>query len=110
MMVENLPPQLPCAFTTPELVIGDSISNKLFIYPNPNSGQFRITYYSPTNTRYQVVVMDTKGSVLYRKSYEVTNRYQLIDINLKWASSGLYIVQIQDSSGGQLASGKVIIN
>jgi len=109
MMVENLPPQLPCAFTTPELVIGDSISNKLFIYPNPNSGQFRITYYSPTNTRYQVVVMDTKGAVLYRRPHEVTNRYQLIDINLQGASSGLYILQIQDPTGKQLAAGKLVI-
>lgn len=110
MTIENLPPQLPCAYTTPELVIGDSISSKLFIYPNPNNGQFRVTYYSPTNTRYQVVVMDTKGAVLYRKPHEVTNRYQLIDINLEGASRGMYIIQIQDPTGKQLASGKLVIH
>ncbi len=110
MAVENLSPQLPCTYTTPELVIGDSLSNKLFIYPNPNNGQFRVTYYSPTNTRYQVVVLDTKGAVLYRKPHEVTNRYQLIDINLQGASSGLYLLQIQDPTGKQLAAGKLIIN
>jgi len=110
MTVENLPPQLPCAYTTPELVIGDSISSKLVIYPNPNNGQFRVTYYSPTNTRYQVVVMDTKGAVLYRKPHEVTNRYQLIDINLSGASRGLYILQIQDPNGVQLATGKLVIH
>jgi PKD repeat protein len=109
MTVENLPPQLPCAYTTPELVIGDSVSSKLFIYPNPNNGQFRVTYYSPTNTRYQVVVMDMKGAVLYRKPHEVTNRYQLIDINLQGASSGLYLLQIQDPIGKQLASGQLVI-
>jgi PKD repeat protein len=110
MAIENLPPQLPCSYTTPELVIGDSVSSKLFIYPNPNNGQFRVTYYSPTNTRYQVVVMDTKGAVLYRKPHEVTNRYQLIDINLQGASSGLYLLQIQDPTGKQLASGQLVIH
>ena len=110
MAIENLPPQLPCSYTTPELVIGDSVSSKLFIYPNPNNGQFRVTYYSPTNTRYQVVVMDMKGAVLYRKPHEVTNRYQLIDINLQGASSGLYLLQIQDPTGKQLASGQLVIH
>jgi PKD repeat protein len=110
MAIENLPPQLPCSYTTPELVIGDSVSSKLFIYPNPNNGQFRVTYYSPTNTRYQVVVMDMKGAVLYRKPHEVTNRYQLIDINLQGASSGLYIIQILDTAGKQLAVEKLIIH
>ena len=56
MVIENLPPLLPCAFTTAEVVISDSLSAKLFIYPNPSSGLFRVTYYSPTHTRYQVVV------------------------------------------------------
>jgi PKD repeat protein len=109
MTIENLPPQLPCAYTTSEVIIGDSASSKLFIYPNPNNGQFRVTYYSPTNTRYQVVVMDTKGAVLYRKPHEVTNRYQLIDINLIGASRGMYILQIQDPTGKQLAAGKLVI-
>jgi PKD repeat protein len=109
MAIENLPTQLPCSYTTPELVIGDSVSSKLFIYPNPNNGQFKVTYYSATNTRYQVVVMDTKGAVLYRKPHEVTNRYQLIDINLTGTSRGLYILQIQDPTGKQLASGKLVI-
>jgi PKD repeat protein len=109
MVIENLPPLLPCAFTTAEVVISDSLSAKLFIYPNPSSGLFRVTYYSPTNTRYQVVVVDTKGAILYRRSHEVTNRYQLIDINLTGASSGLYIVQIQDPNGKQLATGKLVI-
>jgi len=48
--------------------------------------------------------------VLYRKPHEVTNRYQLIDINLLGASRGLYILQIQDPNGVQLATGKLVIH
>jgi PKD repeat protein len=109
MTVENLSPLLACAYTTTDLIVGDSVSTKLFIYPNPSNGLFRVTYYSPTNTRFQVVVMDTKGAVLYRKPHEVTNRYQLIDINLTGTSRGLYILQIQDPTGKQLATGKLVI-
>jgi PKD repeat protein len=109
MTVENLSPLLACAYTTTDLIVGDSVSTKLFIYPNPSNGLFRVTYYSPTNTRYQVVVVDTKGAVLYRKPHEVTNRYQLIDINLTGTSRGLYILQIQDPTGKQLATGKLVI-
>jgi hypothetical protein len=54
--------------------------------------------------------MDMQGAVLYRKPHEVTNRYQLIDINLQGASSGLYIIQILDTAGKQLAVEKLIIH
>jgi PKD repeat protein len=110
MTVENPSPLLPCAYSTTNLMVGDSVSAKLFIYPNPSNGLFRVTYYSPTNTRYQVLVMDTKGAVLYRKPHEVTNRYQLIDINLIGTSRGMYILQIQDPTGRQLAAGKLFIS
>jgi hypothetical protein len=110
MAVANTTPLLPCTYTTPEVVIGDSVSAKLFIYPNPNSGQFRVTYYSASNTRYQILITDLKGAVLYRRQYEVTNRYQLIDINLTGASHGLYLLQIQDPNGAPLASGKFVIH
>ena len=109
MTVENLSPLLSCASTTADLIVGDSASAKFFIYPNPNNGQFRVTYYSPTNTRYKVVVMDMKGAVLYRQLHDVTNRYQLIDIKLLGASRGMYIVQIQDLGGVKLATGKLVI-
>lgn len=109
MAVANPTPLLPCTYTTPEVVIGDSVSAKLFIYPSPNTGQFKVTYYSPTNTRYQIVITDTKGAVLYRRQHEVTNRYQLIDINLTGASRGLYILQVQDPNGKPLTSGKFVI-
>jgi hypothetical protein len=108
--VANPTPLLPCTYTTPEVVIGDSASAKLFIYPSPNTGQFKVTYYSPANTRYQIVITDTKGAVLYRRQHEVTNRYQLIDINLTGASRGLYLLQVQDPSGVPLTSGKFVIH
>jgi PKD repeat protein len=110
MAVANPTPLLPCTYTTPEVVIGDSVSAKLFIYPSPNTGQFKVTYYSPANTRYQIVITDTKGAVLYRRQHEVTNRYQLIDINLTGASRGLYLLQVQDPSGKPLTSGKFVIH
>jgi PKD repeat protein len=110
MAVANPTPLLPCTYTTPEVVIGDSASAKLFIYPSPNMGQFKVTYYSAANTRYQIVITDTKGAVLYRRQHEVTNRYQLIDINLTGANRGLYLLQIQDPSGVPLTSGKFVIH
>jgi len=110
MAVANTTPLLPCTYTTPEVVIGDSASARLFIYPSPNTGQFKVTYYSAANTRYQIVITDTKGAVLYRRQHEVTNRYQLIDINLTGASRGLYLLQVQDPSGVPLTSGKFVIH
>ena len=100
-----------CANTSDAIAITDSISTRLFIFPNPNEGQFFISYHNPggISVGRTVTVYDNKGARVYAKALIVGQRYELIRIGLNHAPSGLYVVVLSDGSGNRLATEKVII-
>lgn len=106
---QNLPPKLPCANTSAPLVIGDSVTARLFVYPSPTQGQFRVSYYSGAANQFSLSIFDAKGAVVFRKMYAITNRYQLLDVDLRTAANGVYLIRLTDNSNRTLATGKVVV-
>src|SRR5690606_1843530 len=53
-----------CNNTSNVLVIGTTASERLFIFPSPNNGQFTVSYYNSAGVSSQrsIVVFDSKGS------------------------------------------------
>ncbi|MEO6490124.1 MAG: reprolysin-like metallopeptidase [Ferruginibacter sp.] len=87
-----------------------AISDQVFIYPNPTSGQFQVRYYSSsTSTSYGLSVYDSKGARVYNRTYPITSAYTRMDVNLDNASSGIYMVEVKDANGKRLATGKLIV-
>lgn len=107
--VQNLPPKLPCASTSAPFVIGDSVTAQLFVFPSPTQGQFRVSYYSASADQYSISIYDTKGSNVYRRSYTIASRYQLLDVDLRTAANGIYLIRLTDRANRVLATGKVVI-
>jgi hypothetical protein len=93
------------------LTIGTTASERLFIFPTPNNGQFTVSYYNSagTNTKRSVTVFDAHGAKKYQGKFSVTGLYQLLNINLRPAAAGVYIVVIGDESGKKLTEGKVLV-
>jgi len=108
--VQNNPPRLPCANTSEVLVIGDSVTARLFVFPSPNNGSFKVSYYSAVATTYSLQVFDSKGGMVFNKQLPATAGYPLLDVDLRSAQGGLYIVRLVNAANAVLASGKVIIN
>ncbi len=100
-----------CTSTTNRATIKDSASNLVFIYPSPSTGQFLVRYFNAgsTSTTYSLNVYDTKGSRVYSKSYPIGRAYDRMDVNMKNAASGVYMVEVKDSKGTRLATGRVVI-
>jgi hypothetical protein len=91
------------------LAITDSVSGKLFIYPNPNSGQFQVRYYSALNNTglpRGINVFDARGKRVLTKSYSITAPYARMDVNLTNLSTGIYWVEVVDGEGNRLAIGR----
>jgi hypothetical protein len=109
LRVQNNPPSLPCANTSSPLVIGDSATARLFIFPSPNNGQFKVSYYSATSAKYSVGIYDARGALVLRKEFAINSRYQLMDIDLTNVASGIYVVRLLEGSSKVLATGKVSI-
>ncbi len=86
-------------------------STKLFIFPTPNDGNFRVTYYNSTTnaTTRNVTVYDAKGSRVFTQNMPIAGPYTILNVALKTAGKGLHIVVLSDASGKTIATGKVVV-
>jgi Fungalysin metallopeptidase (M36)/PA domain/Fungalysin/Thermolysin Propeptide Motif len=103
---------LTCSNQSAIVTISAAISNKVFIFPSPNDGQFTVSYYnnggaSATRT---VTVYDSKGARIYNAKFPVTGFYTLLPVDLRPAQRGIYYVVIGDDTGKKMADGKVMVN
>ena len=101
-----------CTNQSAIVTISAAISNKVFIFPSPNDGQFSVSYYNTggTSTTRTVTVYDSKGSKVYHAKFPVIGFYSLMSIDIRPAQRGIYYVIVGDDKGSQLANGKVMVN
>ncbi len=99
-----------CSSTSNVVAIGDSATSKLFIMPNPNDGQFQVSYYSASTTSFTMNIFDSKGAMVYSKAYSITTPYQRMDVDIRKNNAGIYRIVLVDRTGKRLATGAVMIN
>lgn len=100
---------LPCSNTSNAVVIGDSVSAKLFVYPNPSNGVFQVQYYTTSSTGHTVSIFDSKGSVVYRKAHTLNIPYQRMDVDIRTHGGGVYQVVLHNKSGKRLAVRQIVV-
>ncbi len=89
-----------CEFETEEKVFTFDIetgieeeSAKIFtVYPNPNTGSFKVEFATTTNQKTNLVVVDALGRTIYSK--EISRNEKTTNIALPKISAGVYVVQI----------------
>jgi hypothetical protein len=93
------------------LRISDSASNKLFVYPSPNDGQFTVAYYNAggSSTQRTISIYNSNGKQVYNAKFPVNGPYQLVPVNLKPAARGIYMIVVGDAAGKKLAEGKLAV-
>ncbi len=101
-----------CVSESPIVAITGQPSTNLFIYPSPNNGQFKVSYYNSAggNTKQTVIVYDAKGAKVYHKLFTFSGPYELHDIDLRGKAKGVYFVVIGDANGKKIIDGKVLID
>lgn len=102
---------LICSNTSSVVTITATASDRLFIFPSPNDGNFSVSFYnaSGTTARRWIRVFDARGALVHAQQFTVAGLYTLIPVNLEKASRGIYMVVIGDVGGQRLAEGKVHI-
>ncbi len=100
-----------CVANSNLVTVSDSISSRLFVYPNPSSGQFQVRYYSSNTSGVgrTLNVYDSKGAKIYSRAYSIGNIYERMDVNLSNVQGGVYLVELVDAQGKRLGSGMVVI-
>ncbi|MEO6221305.1 MAG: zinc-dependent metalloprotease family protein, partial [Ginsengibacter sp.] len=102
---------LVCASQSAAVIITAVVSDKLFIFPSPNNGQFTVSYFNSggASTTRSVSIFDSKGAKVHVKNFPITGVYTLLNIDIRAAQKGLYFVVVGDANGKVLTNGKVLI-
>jgi subtilisin-like proprotein convertase family protein len=101
-----------CSNRSNSVLISDSSSGKVFIYPNPSSGRFQVRYYSALNNTglaRGVNVYDDKGARIITQKFTINAPYARMDIDMRKYGAGTYWVEVVDLNGNRLAMGRVLI-
>jgi hypothetical protein len=93
------------------LAITAKASERLFVFPSPNDGQFTVSYYnsSGTNTKQSISVFNSNGQLVYSAQRNITSQYTLHAIDLRGKARGIYVVVVSDADGKKLKQEKVVI-
>src|SRR6185436_17645721 len=74
-----------CVRTSSALVISAQDNPRLFIYPNPNNGQFQARIYSNAIYLYDVHtlrIFNSAGAVMLTKTFPITSQYVRMDFDM----------------------------
>ncbi len=91
------------------LNILDSLSNTLFVYPNPNNGQFTVQYFNGnTSQKRTVTLFDSKGARVYFQEYNLSSGFDVMEVVVKKLSAGAYLLLLTDGNGVKIATTKIV--
>ncbi|MFZ1528677.1 MAG: choice-of-anchor J domain-containing protein [Ferruginibacter sp.] len=98
-----------CTGTSNSIVVKDSVSDVLYVYPSPSNGPFNVRYYSNTTGARTLNVFDNKGARIYTKLYTITGPYTNMPVEITNLSRGIYTVELADRNGKRIKTGRVLI-
>lgn len=101
-----------CVGTSANLVISAFQSEKLWIYPNPNTGRFQIRFYNHVNEQITINVYPIgSGARIYQQTVTPTANYTRIDVNLgAGIPAGFYMVEVRGGNGGLIGTKKIVVH
>lgn len=99
-----------CKNTSAGVTFTAKATNNIFIYPNPTSGAFYVTYYlAQTRVPLTISVFDMKGSRIIERHETTSAPYTRFDFNSDKLAPGVYIIEIRNSGGDRLDYGRLVI-
>jgi hypothetical protein len=73
---------------------------KLFIYPNPTHGKFKMRIEDMKNKSYQFMLFDALGSLIKSSSPQYGSKILEVSFDLAGRSAGLYYLYVSDGEHG----------
>ncbi|MFN7312280.1 MAG: choice-of-anchor A family protein [Bacteroidota bacterium] len=91
------------AFTTPTSGIANSNlieTQTLKVIPNPNKGNFEVSFANKTNAKVQIKLTDVLGRVVYSQSHNGMNGVQIVSLNLQETitQKGIYFLTAEQNN------------
>ncbi len=89
------------AVNTTKFAIASNLANNDFefknfaLYPNPNTGSFRISFIPETNDEIEIIINDISGRNIYNKTFQNFGMFDQ-ELQINTISTGVYFVHIQN--------------
>lgn len=88
--------------------VDQAVSEGISVYPNPNNGQFTITFNATENTTASIRMFDLAGKLVLDRSQNVTAGQGSVDVEMNGYATGVYMLHF--TQGGVAKVVKVVIN
>jgi hypothetical protein len=98
-----------CVSASVSIVISAQASNNLWVYPNPNTGQFNVRFYNQTGEAATLKVFNGLGQVVYTQNLSLGVAYSNTVVNLGNVPAGVYIVKIMNGTGAEMAAKRIVV-
>ena len=99
-----------CANTTAGVTFTAQPTSQLFVYPNPTSGAYFVTYYFPqVSTPVILTVIDMKGRRMVERRETTSAPYTRFDFSADNLASGVYLVELRLGNGDRIAAGQFVV-
>jgi subtilisin-like proprotein convertase family protein len=99
-----------CVNTTAGVTFTALPTSNLFIYPNPTTGAYFVTYYMPSPVPVTINVIDMKGRVILQRQEATTAPYTRFDFSSSKLAAGVYVIRFFNPQGKLLASGRLVVS
>lgn len=99
-----------CISTSANIVLNGLAGENLWVYPNPNQGEFVVRYYNQNNESLTLNIYNSLGQRILQRVFVTTTAYTSMNINLgSGFSEGVYVVEVVNSAGQQVGAKRVVI-
>jgi hypothetical protein len=99
-----------CVTTSNTINLTGLASANVWVYPNPNNGQFNVRFYNLNNERATINVFNSLGQLMLQRAITTGTAYSNTVIDLgPSAAAGVYLVKVVASDGRELAAKRIIV-
>jgi hypothetical protein len=98
-----------CVTTSNSINLTGLASTNVWLYPNPNNGQFQVRFYNQLNEKATIMILNAAAKVIMQKEINTATAYSRTDIDLGNTAAGVYIVKIVTSDGRELSNQRIVV-
>ncbi len=103
-----------CTNTSNLLTIGAEASDRLWIYPNPNNGNFQIRLFYDGNAaeRRRIRIYNSQGALVAQKEFDLVQgspSYAKMEFQLPKLAAGTYVAKVSGLNSESIISGLFVV-
>jgi endonuclease I len=92
-------PLIPCNSLVTGIDENASSKDLIMLAPNPNNGNFTLTYITDKSQTVNIKLYDLVGKVVYSTEEKVNNGYNPVEMNVQDLNKGIYIFEFVTPTG-----------